>query len=411
MTRLQGEKKLIKGNSPTCYGIEVCLSDCINVVSIMNLCLLVFDRNKGPGVRTMRRKIKISLDSLTEEQVLDKDIFAWDDQLLLKKGTILTRDLIESMRKRNIKELYIRAPIEPPVKPAVNPPRPPREYVSNESKIAGIYSNAIGFVEGFISDIKRDKEINVEAVQETVNTFSDNIVTDMDVLAQMRRLKDKDDYLLTHSVNVSLLAIMIGKWLGYDKDMVNNLGIAGILHDLGKVHIPEEILNKPSKLTDAEKEIMNNHPVIGFRLCRECANLDVSVKHAVLMHHERMDGSGYPAQISSGKITQAAAILAIADTYDAVTSARVYSPKRTPYMAAEIILQESLAGRVDSRIGKIFYDKLISLSVGNEVLLSNQKKGVIVFMNPLKPTYPTVKVDDKLYNLEKEKGLSIVTVL
>ena len=359
----------------------------------------------------MWRKIKISLDSLNEEQVLDKDIFVRNDQLLLKKGTVLTRELIESMRKRDIKELYISAPIEPPpVKSEAQPPRSPHEYVSNEAKIAGIYSNAIGFVEGFIADIKRDKEINLEAVQETVNSFSDNIVTDMDVLAQMRRLKDKDDYLLTHSVNVSLMAIMIGKWLEYDKETINNLGIAGILHDLGKVHIPEEILNKPSRLTDSEKEIMNNHPVIGFRLCQECANLDLFVKHAVLMHHERMDGTGYPAGIGYGRITQAAAVLAIADTYDAVTTTRVYSPKRTPYMAAEIILQESLSGRVDSRIAKIFYDKLISLSIGNEVLLSNQKKGTVVFMNPLKPNCPTVKVDNKLYNLEKEKGLSIITV-
>jgi len=356
----------------------------------------------------MWSKIKISLDSLNEEQVLDKDIFAPDNQLLLRKGMVLTRELIESMRKRDIKELYISVPIEPPVKPAA---QSPREYVSNEAKIAGIYSNAIGFVEGFFADIKRDKEINLEAVQETVNSFSDNVVTDMDVLAQMRKLKDKDDYLLSHSVDVSLLAIMIGKWLGYDKETVNNLGVAGILHDLGKVHIPEEILQKPAGLTDSEKGIMNSHPVIGFRLCQECANLDMSVKHAVLMHHERMDGSGYPARIGYGKIPMAAAVLAIADTYDAVTSARVYSPKRTPYMAAEIILQESLAGRVDSRIAKIFYDKLISLSIGNEVLLSNQKKGVVVFMNPLKPTCPTVKIDDKLYNLEKEKGLSIIGVL
>ncbi len=361
-------------------------------------------------------KTKIALEELSAGHILEQDIFNLDGQLLLRKGTFFTDDIIGSMKKRSINDVYILKEI-----PAPDPPKhiemelPPQGDQTVKAKVAEVYNNALGFVEGFMADIKRDKEINVGAVAETVNTFSSSIFTDTNVLDQMRKIGDKDDYLLTHSVDVSLMAIMIGKWLGYDQETVNNLGIAGILHDLGKVHIPEDILNKPARLTDKEREIMNNHPVIGYKLCQASNNLDQSIQYGILMHHERLDGSGYPTSVSYGKIPIFASILAIADTYDAITTKRVYSPKRTPYMAAEIILQEAMAGKIDIRIAKIFYDKVLSLSVGNKVLLSNQEKGVVVFMNPLKPNYPIVKVDNGVYNLEKEKekenGLSIINVL
>jgi len=359
-------------------------------------------------------KTKISLEKLSAGYILEQDIFNLNQQLLLRKGTLLTIDIIASMKRRNIKNIYVSQASQSPerTKP-LEVELLPQIDLSTQAKIAEVYNNALGFVESFMVDIKRDKEINAGAVAEMVKTLSSNIFTDINVLAQMRKMKDKDDYLLTHSVDVALLAIMIGKCLGYDQKTVNNLGVAGILHDLGKVHIPEEILNKPAPLTDQEREIMNNHPLIGYQLCQASNNLDQSIQYGILMHHERMDGSGYPSSANYGKIPIFASILAIADTYDAITTQRVYSPKRTPYVAAEIILQEAIAGKIDIRIGKIFYDKLLALSVGNEVLLSNQHKGVVVFMNPLKPNYPTIKVDNILYNLEKEKenGLSIIDVL
>jgi len=359
-------------------------------------------------------KVKISLEELSAGNTLEQDIFNMEGQLLLRKGTLLSDDIIGSMKRRAFDSVYVskaRPTIESPEALEMSP----QLDLSARAKVAEVYNNALGFVESFMADIKRNKEINTGAVLETVKTFSSSIFTDINVLDQMRKMKAKDDYLLTHAVDVSLLAIMIGKWLGYDQETLNNLGIAGLLHDLGKVHIPEEILNKPARLTDREREIMNNHPLIGYQLCQASNNLDKTIQYGILMHHERMDGSGYPSSISYGKIPVFASILAIADTYDAITTKRVYSPKRTPYMAAEMILQDAMAGKIDIRIGKIFYDKVLSLSVGNEVLLSNQEKAVVVFMNPLKPNYPIVKVDKRVYNLEKEKdnenGLSIIDVL
>ncbi len=106
-----------------------------------------------------------------------------------------------------------------------------------------------------------------------------------------------------------------------------------------------------------------------------------------------------------------ASVIAIADTFDAITSKRVYSDKRTPYVAADIIMKESLAGKVDSRISKVFYDHILSLSVNDKVLLSNRQLGEVVLINPLKPAYPVVRVKEELHYLEREPDLSIVEVL
>ncbi|MDD4802189.1 MAG: HD-GYP domain-containing protein [Syntrophomonas sp.] len=357
-------------------------------------------------------KIEMSLDEISAGSILEQDIFDFYGHLLLSKGQLLNHDMIESLKKRNLRHVYIyrdndASDYEQVAEPASSP------NYSEKTEFAGIYNNALNFVDGFIRDIKRRKEIDIEAVAETVSTFTSGIFSDYSVLAQMRKMKAKDDYLITHSIDVSLLAITIGKWLGYNHGTVHKLGIAGLLHDLGKVHIPDEILKKPASLTERERRIMNSHPVIGYQMCKTVKNLDKSIPFAILMHHERMDGSGYPASIKSEDISAFAAILAIADTYDAITSRRVYSSKRTPYKAAEEILREAMAGRIDSCIGKIFYDRLLSLAIGNMVLLSNNDKGEVIFMNPLKPNYPIVKVNGQVYNLEKEKenGLSIVDVL
>jgi len=203
---------------------------------------------------------------------------------------------------------------------------------------------------------------------------------------------------------------MIGRWLEMDEQTINKLGVAGMLHDIGKVHIPDEILHKPAALTAGEYEIIKNHSVYGYRLLQEQKDVDQQIMTAVLMHHERMDGSGYPAGLSHGTIPSLAAIVAVADTYDAITSKRVYSDKRTPYVAADIIMKESLAGKVDARISKVFYDHILSLAVNDKVLLSNRQLGEVVLINPLKPAFPVVKVKDELYYLEREPDLTIVEV-
>lgn len=359
----------------------------------------------------MQRKFKIKIEDISDGQ-LERDIYDAQGQLLLSKGSMLTMQTINSLKRRQIYEVYIVMEEQDPGSAQEHHEKPEerKEIKSGIAPIEEIYSEALSFVEGFMSDIRQNRQMDIAAVENTVNVFTKNMTSDDDLIKQLRRIKDKDAYLYTHSVNVSLLSIMIGRWLELDEQTINKLGVAGMLHDIGKVHIPDEILLKPAALTAREYEIIKNHSVLGYRLLQHQPDVDQQIMAAVLMHHERMDGSGYPAGLSRGTIPSLASIIAVADTFDAITSKRVYSDKRTPYVAADIIMKESLAGKVDARISKVFYDHILSLSVNDKVLLSNRLLGEVVLINPLKPAFPVVKVKDEFYYLEREPDLSIIEV-
>ncbi len=351
----------------------------------------------------LEKKTKISLDGLAEG-ILEQDVFNLEGQLLLSKGSYLKPDSIMALRRRGITHVLIAGEANDLPVSAAAPKAP-------QAQIVEVYDKALDFVKNFMAETKQERKIDVGAVYDTVKQFSRSYFSDSDLLGQLRRIKNKDEYLYTHSINVAILSTMIGRWLEYDQGTIEKLGVAGLLHDIGKVYIPEDILNKPARLTDREYEVIKNHSVLGYKICQNSANLEPGIMAAVLMHHERMDGSGYPARLGYGKIPLSASIVAIADTYDAVTSKRVYSEKRSPYIAADIILRESLAGRTDQRISKVFYDRLLSLSIGNRVRLSNHELGEIVYINPLKPYAPTVKVGDVLYHLEEDQSIFIEDVL
>ena len=254
------------------------------------------------------------------------------------------------------------------------------------------------------------KSLDVEDIKKTIDTLFLQVFDENDLFRQMRLMKEKDDYLFTHSVNVALICILIGRWMECDENQIKELGTAGLLHDIGKVKIDSDILNKPDKLSDEEYEQVKKHTMQGYNLIMETGAFSNEVANAALMHHERADGSGYPMGIRGYNIPFCAAVTAVADVYDAITSERVYSARSSPYTAAEVLWQESF-GRLDPRVSKVFYDKIVNFYVGNQVLLSNNEKGVVIYVDPCQPTRPIVMVEDKFYNLATDRSIIIQEVI
>ena len=231
----------------------------------------------------------------------------------------------------------------------------------------------------------------------------------IDLFRQLRLMKDKGEYLFTHSINVALLCILIGRWLKCDQETIKDLGIAGFLHDIGKVFIDKDILNKPGKLSDEEYETIKKHSVLGYNYICQNPSIKPEVANAVLMHHERLDGSGYPSGLK-GQLNFYAAVVAVADVYDAITTAHAYADKKSPYSAAEILWQDSF-GKLDPRIVKVFYDKITNFYVGNKVLLSNSEEGIVIYADPSQPTRPLVMAGDIFYNLATDRSLTIIDII
>ncbi|MEA1961185.1 MAG: HD-GYP domain-containing protein [Bacillota bacterium] len=339
--------------------------------------------------------LRIRISSLKPGVLLAKDIFSYDGKLLLPKETVLTQEHLNVFLRRNIEEVFL-------LETGGNK--------MSDEEFQDAYKDSLNVTKSFILEAKLGKPLDKEEILGTVEMLVEQVFDQNDLFRQMRMMKEKDEYLFTHSVNVSLLCILIGRWLELEESEVRKLGVAGLVHDIGKIHIPDAVLNKVDKLTDDEFQQIKKHPLIGYNMIKEYDWVDIGISTAVLMHHERSDGSGYPLGKMGTAIHPYASIVAVADVYDALTSQRSYHHKISPYSAAEVLWQQSF-GKLDPRIAKVFYDKITNFYIGNEVILSNHEQGMVVFVDPSQPTRPMVKVGDKFINLAQDRSLTILEVI
>lgn len=214
------------------------------------------------------------------------------------------------------------------------------------------------------------------------------------------------DVIYRHGVNVAALSTILGKWIGLDGAQLNLLTYAAILHDFGKTKIDKGILDKPDTLTPIEYKEIKAHPIIGYNYVKEIPFLDKAVSYGVLMHHERLDGSGYPFGLKEDKIHQFAKIIAIADVFDAVNSNRIYKKSTGPFEALEIIRKESL-GKLDYEYCNIFLNHVINYYVGESVLLNMKRTCKIIQIDLNNLDRPLLLDDNDFIDLKHHKDLYI----
>jgi len=204
---------------------------------------------------------------------------------------------------------------------------------------------------------------------------------------------------------------VLGKWLGIKGPALREVVLAGLLHDIGKTQIPLEILNKAGRFTSVEREVMQEHATYGYELVKNTRQLSKDVLMGIWQHHERMDGEGYPFGLSNGEISTYARILAVADTYDAMTSNRVYQNAVTPFKVVEEVFSE-LFCKLDPAISMTFLENLKDSLIGYIVRLSDGNEARVIYLDKVRPAQPVVKVANGLYiDLEKRRDLSIVEVI
>ncbi|MGE5397427.1 MAG: HD-GYP domain-containing protein [Chitinophagales bacterium] len=338
---------------------------------------------------------KIGVAQLKPGVALGRNLYSDDGRLLLAQGTVIEESYLQSMLSKGIEFVYL--------KDEESSTRKHRKSFSDT------YAEALEAIRGFMTETKLGRPLPQDEVEETVNSLVELVFDEVDIFKQMRIMHGKDSYLFTHSVNVGLLCILISRWLKCSKKEIKKAGLAGIFHDLGKVYISNDILLKPGKLTDEEFIEVKKHSQLGYNAITQNEWIPDDVANGILMHHERLDGSGYPMGVSSTGLNYLARLVAVADIYDAITSNRVYSRKESPYAAAEILWNESF-GKLDGRIAKVFYDRVSSFYIGNRVVLSNGEVGTVVFVDPGLPTRPIVQVGEMFYDL-RERHVTITEIV
>ena len=228
------------------------------------------------------------------------------------------------------------------------------------------------------------------------------------IAVDISALKVSDEYTFKHSVDVASIAMIMAKQCNMSDKSVYQIGLAGLLHDLGKSEIPNEILNKPGRLTDEEFAVIKKHPIYGYNLIKDKTELSPEILLGVLQHHEKINGKGYPMGVTDNKLTPFARLLSIADIYDALVTERPYKKGFTPRDSVEMIM--AMTGELDI---KFFMESVILYPVDSYVKLSNGELGKVVENVVGYPTRPKVVglTTGKVYNLYEDTNCASIIIV
>ena len=260
------------------------------------------------------------------------------------------------------------------------------------------YENCIDYLKHIIINLTTGVKVEYDKILNFFHIlyeYSDHV----DLIVEcLNKIKSYDEYTLSHSLNVAMYSMLIGKWLRLPEHHVKDIILAGLLHDIGKMKIPKSILNKNGKLTSYEYEIIKNHTLLGYELANNITHMPKDVKDTILMHHVREDNTGYPYHNSKKELNLYAKIVSIADVFDAITSRRVYKEKETPFVAFKMFLTTG-SYQFDTKILKTFLTNMSVNYIGSKVRLCNGTIGEIVYIPPQNILDPIVKIDSNFHNL------------
>lgn len=269
--------------------------------------------------------------------------------------------------------------------------RPAGSGEGRELKIRRLYQEARELQGKFIRHLKAGEPINITPLAAVAEEMVDTMFTHGDAMLCLARIRAKDAYLMEHSMNVAILLANFGRYLGLDRSVLKELTLGGLLHDVGKIMTPDEVLNKPGKLTDEEFGVMRQHVVHSYDILSNTAGITPTMLEVAANHHERLDGTGYPQRLKGDQLSLYTRMSGIVDVYDAVTADRVYKQGMQPTQAFRILLK-GINQHFDAELVTRFIKCMGVYPVGTLVQLSNQRLAVVMQRNEQQPLKPMVKV-------------------
>ncbi len=330
----------------------------------------------------------------------------WSESSFLFQGFPLRDEAEIRELRRQCRYVFIdetRAIDVPPPLRAASPlqliptgPQPPtagrRVALAEEADRAkSVWQSGRNLADDLLKDVARNQPLPIPEARALVRQCVDSLLRNENALLWFTRLKTRDEYTALHCLSVAVLAAGFARALGHSESEMEEIGLAGLLHDVGKMKIDVNILNKPARLTAEEYAHVKQHAQIGYELLLQQQGAPGVAIESAWTHHERMDGNGYPRGLPGEKIPYFGRLIAIVDAYDAITSHRVYDPAHSVLKAVKILVEES-GTHFDAELVKRFVDWLGVFPVGTLVELQDGEVGVVVATNPAMRLKPCVLV-------------------
>ena len=385
------------------------------------------------GCRMMLKKC--SIGRLREGMILGRDVYKDDMTVLLGEGTVLTSKMLDSLADHDIFSVYIQAEDEEEAISAANSPllgedeergdipaeaaeetpakvAPKKERLQDDSYVRQ-YDEVFALLKKFYADTRTASRIDAEAARSLMRKFL-LLCESAKAIVQIYNMETEEDYRLHHSMHIAILAGLMGQFLKLRASERERLIMAAFLLDIGTTRIAAEFLEIQGYYSDAERRLMQKHVRLGQGLlARSALGTDEQIVGAVLQHHERNDGSGYPAGLKKEQICGFARILAIVDIFDAMASNRVYKKKRSPFDVFKILADDILKGRLDTEYGVSFIRHIGQALNGCWVRLSDGGVGKIVYIDESRldalPVVQTMEGD--FLDLNTNGNIKIVSLL
>ena len=357
----------------------------------------------------------VLVDNLKEGCILADDVLSKTNRPIMNKKTVLSEHLIEILKVFLIKEVDVE-------KTLVNG-LPFLAPSTGSDKKAGLKSNEGGdtFVDRFLQARQNFKkefiswqsgmQIDIAKLRSIIVPLIEQEMTSSDIF-NLHHYSTKTEYIYDHPLAVGVISAFIAKKLNYSKGDITQIALAGCLSDCGMAKISPTLLNKNTTLTIDEFDEIKKHPTYSYQMVKNSPLLKDATKIAVLHHHERMDGSGYPFGEKANRIHPFAKILAVADSFHAMTSERIYKPKHSPFKVIEMINEEQF-GEFDITALKALSSVIMNYSVGTKIRLSDGQAAEIIFVEEKNPARPLVKLleTDQILALEKNRYLHIEEII
>lgn len=402
------------------------------------------------------KRIRILTSQATPGMVIADDVYTTANQLIIPAGTAISNKVITRLKFYSIHQVTVtvedgvevpEAPAAAPApaaqgKPASSPAAPKFPEISRKPEVSErpaplptslpretqMYSEKVKNTPEFkafsssvetstnhlrsqVLDIVRNNApIDEESLLKDISSVLSNARNGMHVFDMLHSMRDFDDETYLHSVNVALISNVLGRWLNFTERELDTLTLCGLLHDIGKLLIPPEIIKKPTALNDKEHETLMTHPLRGYNILR-AQKANIHVQMSAMMHHERCDGSGYPLGIKGDQIDRFAKVVMVADVYEAMTAARIYRGPLCPFEVIGIFESEGLA-KYDTRTVMTFLEHVNQTYLNNNVRLSDKSEGVIIMMNRTSLSRPVIHAGGgRFIDLSREHDLYIEAIL